>query len=227
MSTPEIHVDLRGQFGDVRDQGARPTCLAFAASDTHAGVRDGWAPLSCEFAFFMAQRRAGRSPLQGAILSSMLEALRLDGQPLEEGWPYFSGSSLNADEWGPPAEVGTCFARNGTPSGIDLEAVRALLLEARPVILLTMLSPSFFSPRGGVVDPPTGEFPEPSQRHAVIAIGFGEVAGQKAILVRNSWGSDWGIGGHAWLTDRFLAPRLFATALLSEEVNVSSSSIAA
>ena len=49
--TVEVDVDLRGEFGPVRDQGSRPTCLAFAASDSHAGVRAGWRPLSCEFAF--------------------------------------------------------------------------------------------------------------------------------------------------------------------------------
>jgi len=41
-----VSVDLRPQFGPVRDQGDRPTCLAFAASDAHAGLRDPWEPLS-------------------------------------------------------------------------------------------------------------------------------------------------------------------------------------
>lgn len=71
MATIAIAVDLRGHFGPVRDQGDRPTCLAFAASDSHAGLRPGWAPLSCEFAFYHAQRRAGRSPAQGAVLPAM------------------------------------------------------------------------------------------------------------------------------------------------------------
>lgn len=57
-----VLVDLRASFGPARNQGARPTCLAFAASDTHAAVREGWVPLSCEYAFYQAQRRAGRPP---------------------------------------------------------------------------------------------------------------------------------------------------------------------
>ncbi len=40
----EIQVDLRSLLGDARDQEARPTCLAFAASDVHAALRDGWTP---------------------------------------------------------------------------------------------------------------------------------------------------------------------------------------
>ena len=79
----EVASDLRRRFGPVRDQGQRPTCLAFAASDTHAGLRDGWTALSCEFAFYHAQRRAGRPPTTGALLPRMLDALALDGQPRE------------------------------------------------------------------------------------------------------------------------------------------------
>lgn len=98
---------------------------------------------------------------------------------------------------------------------------------AHPVILLTELSYSFFLPVSGVVDPPQGEAPEPSQRHAVVAVGHGTVDGTPAILVRNSWGPTWGTEGHAWLTEAFLGPRLFATATLLEEVDVSSRAIAA
>jgi hypothetical protein len=85
--TIAIKKDLRHLFGPVRDQGQRPTCLAFAASDTHAALRGAWEPLSCEYAFFHAQQRAGRSPHEGATLAPMLEALRHDGQPQETGWP--------------------------------------------------------------------------------------------------------------------------------------------
>jgi hypothetical protein len=85
-------VDLRTLFGPARNQGPRPTCLAFAASDAHAALRSGWAPLSCEYAFYHAQRRAARVPNQGALLSSMLDALRQDGQPEESGWPYLAAT---------------------------------------------------------------------------------------------------------------------------------------
>src|SRR5439155_7286636 len=90
--SPEIKVshDLRNLFGPVRDQGQRPTCLAFAASDTHAGARPGWNPLSCEFAFHRAQQRGKRPPSRGATLDHMLATLRLDGQPQEADWPYLA-----------------------------------------------------------------------------------------------------------------------------------------
>jgi hypothetical protein len=227
VPTAQIAVDLRSQFGPVRDQGARPTCLAFAASDTHGGLRAGWDPLSCEFAFFHAQRRAGRSSSQGAVLPAILDVLKNEGQPIEASWPYLQVVPADPALWKPPTAVGPCFGRNGISSGSDLLGVRSALALSRPIVMLTMLSSSFFMPTDGVVDPQSGEQPEPSQRHAVIAVGYGEVDSMPAILVRNSWGASWGIDGHAWLTDNFLVPRLFATATLLEEVDVPSRAIAA
>ncbi len=224
----DIVRDLRPLFGPARDQGARPTCLAFAASDTHAGLRDGWAPLSCEFAFYAAQKRAGRPPTSGALLSTMLDALRLDGQPDEKGWPYLAAVPADHRLWTPPATVGPLYGRNGQRDGTDLSSILAALDRDTPVLMLTMLSRSFFQPRGdGVVDPANDELPEPAQRHAVVAVEHGTVDGTPAILIRNSWGPGWGLEGHAWLTERFLAPRLFATANLTEEVDVSSHTAAA
>ena len=224
----DIVRDLRPLFGPARDQGARPTCLAFAASDTHAGLRDGWAPLSCEFAFHAAQKRAGRPPTSGALLSTMLDALRLHGQPDEKGWPYLAAVPADHRLWTPPATVGPLYGRNGQRDGTDLSSILAALDRDTPVLMLTMLSRSFFQPRGdGVVDPANDELPEPAQRHAVVAVGHGTVDGIPAILIRNSWGPGWGLEGHAWLTERFLAPRLFATANLTEEVDVSSHTAAA
>ncbi len=228
MSEIALSVDLRAAFGPARNQGARPTCLAFAASDTHAAVREGWAPLSCEYIFYHAQRRAGRASSTGAILSSMLEALRQDGQPEEGGWPYLAAPPADAALWMPPQPIGQLFRRNGAKAPHALDLVIQQLDQGRPVIVLTKLSRSFYQKNPqGVVDPPVDEKPEDARRHAVVAVGHGLVDGQRAVLVRNSWGPGWGDAGHGWLTERFLAPRIFAAATLLEEINVPAHSNAA
>lgn len=221
-----IKTDLRHLLGPVRDQGARPTCLAFAASDGHAALRDGWTPLSCEYVYFHAQRRGRRAPDQGATLSTMLDALRLDGQPAESGWPYLG--IVTGDGWVPPAITGPCFGRKGGAAELDIAAILASLDAERPVMLLSSLSTSFFQPSSeGIVDPANDEVPDPSLRHAILAVGHGLAEGQSAILVRNSWGAGWGVDGHGWLTEQFLKPRLFATVILTEEIDVPSRSAAA
>lgn len=219
--TPDIKVayDVRHLFGPVRDQGPRPTCLAFAASDTHAGARPGWDPLSCEFAFYQAQQRGKRPPSTGATLGHMLDTLRLDGQPHEAGWPYLGVTPADSASWSPPTSLGPMFARQGHEGPASFAAARSHLVNGTPVMLLMMLSASFFSPApGGVVTPASGEAPLVAVRHAVIGVACGQADGDEAILVRNSWGAGWGVDGHAWLTERFVAPRLFALATLGGDL---------
>ena len=144
MSEITISVDLRAAFGVVRNQGGRPTCLAFAASDAHAALRGTWVPLSCEYVFYQAQRRAGRTAATGALLSSMLEALRKDGQPAERGWPYQSKTPVDASSWAPPRDIGKLFGRNGATATHSIDRVIQELNQDRPVIVLTMLSRAFY-----------------------------------------------------------------------------------
>lgn len=220
MSDIAASVDLRPWFGPARDQGPRPTCLAFATSDAHAALRYGWVPLSCEYVFYHAQRRAARPFNRGALLNCMMDAVRLDGQPEENGWPYRAIVSDEAS-WIPPKNVGPLFYRLGEKLDPRCDQIVRELDRCRPVIILMMLSRAFYNPNvHAVVHPSPGEAPEPARRHAVVGVGYGTVDGERAILVRNSWGLKWGQAGHAWLTESFVSPRLFAAAALLEEPHV-------
>ena len=111
---------------------------------------------------------------------------------------------------------------------IGLEKIIEALDANLPVILLIHLSKDFFCVgMDALVDLSPSSQPDPQRRHAVVAIAYGEIRGQRAILVRNSWGSDWGYLGCAWLTEDFLKAGLFAMALLGDELNVSTDSITA
>ena len=228
MTTIKVLIDLRAQFGAARNQGPRPTCMAFAASDAHAALRGDWLPLSCEYIFYMAQKRHGRPPTLGALLSATLEALCNDGQPEESGWPYLAATPVDPSSWLPPASVGALFGRAGIASAHALDHIIAQLDQGIIQVLLLLLSRAFYNPnKAAVVHPANDEAPEPQRRHAVIAVGHGIIDGHRAILVRNSWGPGWGDAGYGWLTEPFLVPRLYAAATLMEEVDVPAGSIAA
>ena len=221
-------ISLKSLFGPARDQGLRPTCLAFAASDAHAALRSGWSPLSCEYVFYQAQKLAGRAPSTGALLPSILEALRISGQPEEAGWPYLPATPSAQEVWQPPSDINELFYRKSRLSTSKLDDIISELDQGRPIIVLLMLSSSFFVPsEKGIVDEVPGELPEPRRRHAVVALGHGTIDGQRAILIRNSWGESWGENGNGWLTEQFLNPRIFATAVLTEELHVPANSTTA
>jgi Papain family cysteine protease len=223
----DVVCDLRHRFGPARDQGTRPTCLAFAASDAHAALRVPWATLSCEFAFYHAQRRAGRPPTTGALLPEILAALKEDGQPLEGDWPYLVWLPNDIAAYQPPDNV-LVFRRDGEPRPAAVDEIIGHLDAGTSTVLLMMLSDAFYMPDAlGVVRAVAGDGPDPMRRHAAVAVGHGIVDGTRAILIRNSWGIDWGTEGHAWLPETFIAPRLTRVALLTEEVHVPAQDLAA
>jgi hypothetical protein len=223
-----VTIDLRPHFGPARDQGKRPTCLAFATSDTHAALRGAWHALSAEFAFYHAQRRGGRKPTDGATLPAILQAIREDGQPAETGWPYLSDTPTDAATWLPPSSATPVFRRAGQGATGDVSAIIAELNQSKPVITLMRLSASFFRvPTDGIIDEAPGEKPDLNMRHAVIALGHGTRGTERVVLVRNSWGTRWGQQGYAWITDRFLTARIFSLAHLMEDCSVPASSAAA
>lgn len=214
-------VDLRAHFGAVRDQGDRPTCLAFAASDAHAACRPHWEPLSSEYAFFYAQKRAGQPPDRGTYLEPMLEALRLDGQPLEQSWPYLASLPADLTNYTPPATVSEVFGRDGGRQNIGFDRIIGALDCGKPVITLMKLTMTFFqSPGQGVIDYVDGDDVFPVPRHAVIAVGHGSTGSTDVVLVRNSWGPSWGQDGYAWVTRAFVEKNLFDMAILTEEADV-------
>lgn len=227
MSVTTI-VDLRAKFGPVRDQGERPTCLAFAASDAHAALRGDWNPLSCEYAFYHAQRRTGRSPAKGAFLDDMLAVLREEGQPIESGWPYLKRLPTDLSQYHPPSSVGDLYGRAGQQPQGDVDRICAACDNGAPAIVLSVLTGRFFRPpASGIIDHLENDEVFPVPRHAVVAVGYGRVAEGRVVLIRNSWGPTWGIQGYAWVTETFLCRHMYGLAVLTDDCDVPRRSAAA
>lgn len=207
MTKLTVTTDLRSRFGSARDQQLRPTCIAFATSDAHAAANGRWAPLSVEHLYYQAVRRSGKDPKTGVGLAETREALHLDGQPDEFGWPYLDTLPTDLATWRPPAGLNQFYRRTSNLATATFESAVKATNAGTPSILVMSISDAFYIPTSDhVVD--STEPVDKTRNHAVVISGTGSREAVGYLLVRNSWGDDWGDQGYGWLSERYVRPRI-------------------
>lgn len=227
MSEIQTVYDLRASLPPVRDQGPRPTCLAFAVSDAHALRRRSLEPLSVEYLFYHAVQRSHKDPRHGASVRDTRAVLERNGQPREEDWPYKPiDPSLLVSNWTDPITKENCFRRMSSEPVWDWAEIHNSLKDGEPVVGIIELPIAFYRPASAVINVANGE-KSTGARHAVVFVGSGKVFGEDALLIRNSWGSGWGDNGHAWMKWSDLTKFLLSVVLLGDEPDVLTNTAAA
>ena len=94
------------------------------------------------------------------------------------------------------------------------DEITAALARARPVVLGLRITDAFFHPdTNGLVRFLTSDIERGG--HAVLAVGYGKTsADEPVLLIRNSWGLEWGLDGYAWLPRSYVERGLHETALI-------------
>ncbi|MPV35976.1 C1 family peptidase [Georgenia subflava] len=206
-------VDLRRLVGhDVLDQGSRPTCVAFATSAAHEALQDGQSNptqhLAPEALWWQATA-AGNTSNKGMILNNIGSALSGHGQPDLISWPY--NLSLGAGTEGPPAGLDEPPWRRARLKNVPLhhDGIENLLEDelarSRPVVLIVEVTDEFHVPGDdGIVAIPDVRATAGGY-HAVTCVGAASHPVQgRLLLIKNSWGTVWGLGGYCWLPMEYL-----------------------
>ncbi len=220
-------VDLKAWCSPVEDQASLGSCTANAgvglleyferrAFGTHIDA-------SRLFLYKVTRNLLHITGDTGAYLRSTMGAMTLFGVPPSEYWPY------DIDKFDEePSAFCYAFAKNYQavqfyrmdPPGTD----RKVLLNRIKTYLAAGLPAMFgFTVFGSIWDAnDTGEIPYPSPKdsveggHAVVAVGFDDqikIEGRGpdakktkgALLIRNSWGTNWGDKGYGWLPYDYVA----------------------
>lgn len=205
-----VRLDLRGRLGPVRDQGARSTCLAHAATAAHEYTRGSTLALSPEYLHYFAC--GGQNSSHGVEFPEISRVLQDPGQPAESDCPYCLNDP--PPHWSPAKGLGL-YRRHSTFSGRAPDEVEALLDAGHAPVLGIETTDAFYAPVPPAVISATGSV---RGLHAVLAVGIGTTDAERCFLIRNSWGRMWGDVGHAWVDDAFMVEHLYQVMVLTDEV---------
>jgi len=185
----------------ARDQGLRPTCIAFTLAELNIDAATGAEALSPEYAYQgAASLIPSWVPGSGVPLDLALRAAYM-GLPAELDFPYQA-----AEPSAPvPIPLTTFDLHGGGVAMLPLhtEIMCAMLHQGKPVGIGLRLTESFYMPVDGLV---TFEATAilPQVLHAVALVGLGWENGELHFLIRNSWGCGWGQDGTAWASAAYL-----------------------
>jgi len=198
----EIIADLRNILLPARDQGNAPTCLAFAASTAHELRHKLNTYLSPLYLYKMIKNNPSSADL-GLTVEEVMTCLKVHGQVLEDDYPYRLGTASLL-----PEKLATYKSNSSyTSENIDIE-IEKLVKEQKYVPIVGLdLNLAFWQPTAemNIIFDSSGNS---RGLHAVLVVGIAkDNTYEKLFLIRNSWGSNWGNNGYAWITKEYLLER--------------------
>jgi C1A family cysteine protease len=217
-----VSVDFREWCSPIEDQGRIGSCTSHAG----AGIIEYYEKKSFGrhidasrlFLYKVTRNLMKMKGDTGACLRTTMGAMVLFGVPPEEYWPYKDVEKRFDEE--PPAFC-YAFAQNyqtikyfrhdppGTKAEEILRRVKIYLSKGHPAMFgFTVYNSVEQGESTGRIP-----FPSPKERieggHAVVTVGYddkmkiknkyGKVETTGALLIRNSWGKEWGEEGYGWL----------------------------
>ena len=208
-------VDLRPNCSPVEDQGSIGSCtansLVGALEYIEKKDKDVFTDLSRLFLYYNERKLEGTvNQDSGAQLRDGIKVLASQGICSEKNWPYTISKFTNKP-------TAACYKEGLThiiesyQRIVTLNDMKTCLANLYPFVFGFTVYESFESQEVAT----TGIVPMPSHDesvlggHAVLAVGYDD--SKKMVLVRNSWGTSWGIQGYFWMPYDYISNDNLAT----------------
>ena len=196
--------DLSSYFPKPGNQGQQGSCTAwataYAARTYHEAKQQGVPPRDSKQSFspaYVYNQTKSKDCIKGAVISDALNLLKRKGVPRLTDFPYdptncsripdatvvSEAASFKIDDW-------------KTVDEDNLDSIKGQIFSGTPVIFGLETSESFdYLHKGQIYNDLTSKR---TSSHAMVLIGYSE--SKQAFKLINSWGTDWGDNGYAWIT---------------------------
>ena len=206
-------VDLRPLLPPAYDQGDLGSCTAqaIAAAVQYTQKKQGfpvWMPSRLFVYYNERVMEDCVSEDSGAMIRDGIKSLNRDGVCYESLWPYVPSKFAER-----PTDA--CYEVAKNHPSVKYQRIRqyarfikGALAQGDPIVFGATLYQSFDTPevaRTGVVPYPE-QTEVPMGGHCMLACGY---TGEH-VLVRNSWGEDWGEEGYCWMPMDYLCSQNLA-----------------
>jgi C1A family cysteine protease len=220
-------------FSNVNDQGRRPTCAAFAATRAieialaQSGIEE---KLSEQFFYYASKPQCQSSPCskKGSWPLRAFNKSKNSSNPdipLASACPYKKQSKSGNETQVPLRD--TCFqGRHKLTKFTKAQSLQSIINQLNrgaAVVSAFKLSPNFYTNKGVVLykdSLKSGSMNSHAAGHAVLLIGYMKIPGslnegQICFITANSWGTGWGKGGHACLSEKWVNKYRFSIPFLA------------
>ena len=217
-------VDLRQWASPVDNQGELGSCTGFSIKGARELmlIRDGksgYVPLSPLFLYYYERKKEGSlNEDAGSNITTGMEVLQKIGIAPEALWSYDERNDNNPAtkekfQLPPSAEAysaARAYRVNEFRPLDTLRDIRYELSRRNPVVIGIEVFEALYDTKNGRL--PLPNLREESQGgHAVLVVGYDDT--QKMLIIKNSWGDDWGDHGYFYLPYDYVKLGLASEAL--------------
>lgn len=203
-------VSTLGTKVPIDDQGDCGSCTGNATTAA-LEIITGAPPLSRLMAYYNGRVLEGTTGSDdGATIRDVIKQLSKLGVSGEPLWPYDVSAVTKKPSDAAYADGLTFVPRIASYQRVTTFAQLRKAIAAHLPVVFGFEVPDYFESdevaTKGYVRLPTDSDPVIGG-HAVLAVGYNMSASKPYVIVRNSWGQDWGLGGYfhmaaEWFTDR-------------------------
>jgi len=194
--------DLRklGTVPDVRDQGQCGSCWSFSKTGSleSAIMASGGSKLDLSEQELVSCDDT-QWGCEGGLLSDFAYQIK-KGQGKESDFPYTSGSTGSNGRCKQIAKVGkgTSFAYVGAANrSPTLKEVKCALYKSHTVPWITVAAEGNWGQAPSSEDKMFNSCSRGQTNHAIGIVGWKKINGKEGMIIKNSWGKEWGAKGYA------------------------------